>query len=40
MKDRWGIDFKSGTFVQKAIDAGLDYNYFFEDPIRVDTSED
>ena len=28
MKDRWGIDFKSGTFSKQAIDADLDEDIF------------
>ena len=29
MKDRWGIDFKGGTFDQNAREAGLDSTHFF-----------
>ena len=33
MKDRWGIDFASGTFSKKAIDAGLDEDHYFSNEI-------
>ena len=29
MRNRWGIDFKSGTYAQKANDACLDEDHFF-----------
>ena len=40
MKDRWGIDFKSGTFAQKANDACLDGDHFFSSEIEGQDSYD
>ena len=36
MKNRWGIDFNSGTYVQKAIEGGIDNTHFYEDAVKKD----